>query len=172
MPWRGPAGATRPPHGGVYSASGNERAKPLAFPANRKRSCQAPISRNAAQATAPLHDAKPAGWCARAIVRQRPSGHERGKSASGSGRKRRPLRSAQRGTECVHQNSRSADPAPDRYPHGPGHQARFAPANRAGRPQGSARYATFNLDAGHPEGQSARGTTWLSHGFPGWRAFT
>jgi hypothetical protein len=36
-PWRGPAGAQRPPHGGDYSASGNERAKPLAFPPIRKR---------------------------------------------------------------------------------------------------------------------------------------
>lgn len=31
MPWRGPAGAQQPPHGGVYFGLGNERAKPLAF---------------------------------------------------------------------------------------------------------------------------------------------
>ena len=36
LPWRGPAGAQRPPHGGGYSASGNERAKPLAFPLNKE----------------------------------------------------------------------------------------------------------------------------------------
>ncbi len=36
LPWRGPAGAKRPPHGGGYSAWGNERAKPLAFPLNKE----------------------------------------------------------------------------------------------------------------------------------------
>jgi hypothetical protein len=41
-PWSGPAGAQRPPHGGDYSALGNERAKPLAFPPNRNGGDQAP----------------------------------------------------------------------------------------------------------------------------------
>jgi hypothetical protein len=48
-PWRGPADAKRPPHGGNYSASGNERAKPLAFPPIRKRGRSGSLSRNAAQ---------------------------------------------------------------------------------------------------------------------------
>ena len=58
------------------------------------------------------------GWCARAFVRQRPSGQERGKSACGSAQKRRTLRSAQRGTECVFGKSRSSSHAPDRHPKG------------------------------------------------------
>ena len=68
---------------------------------------------------------------------RRPHDKKRGKSACGSDQKRRTLRSAQRGTECVSQTSRSADPAPDRHPNGPGHQARSASADRAGRPEGS-----------------------------------
>ena len=56
--------------------------------------------------TAPLHGATPAGWCARATVRQRPSGKERGKSASGSARKRRPL------TGLPGQSASARTPAP------------------------------------------------------------
>jgi len=88
-------------------------------------------------ASAPLHGAKPAGWCARAIVRQRPSGHERGKSASGSAQN---ATLAGGRSERVPQNSRSADPAPDRHPHGPGLQARFAPANTSRSPEGQHRW--------------------------------
>ena len=67
---------------------------------------------------------------------RRPPGKERGKSASGSAQKRRTLRSAQRGTECDVEKSRSSSPAPDRHPNGPGLQARSAQADRAGRPIG------------------------------------
>ena len=56
---------------------------------------------------------------------------------AGQYKKRRTLRSAQRRTECVRQNSRSASPAPDRYPDGTGLLARSAPADRAGCPKGS-----------------------------------
>jgi hypothetical protein len=49
-----------------------------------------------------------AGWCARATVRQRPSGKERGKSASESAQRSRTLRSAKRGKECVLKPSRSS----------------------------------------------------------------
>ena len=114
------ASGRSPPLGGGYSASGNERAMPLAFPPSKQTETVSLPKPQRGTKSAPLHGVKPAGWCARAIVRQRPSGHERGKSASGSGRKRRPLRSAQRGTERVRQNSRSTSHAPDRHPHGPG----------------------------------------------------
>ena len=53
------ASGQSPPHGGNYSALGNERAKPLAFPPIRKRSRSGSHNRNAAQATAPLHGATP-----------------------------------------------------------------------------------------------------------------
>jgi hypothetical protein len=118
LPWRGPEGAQRPPLGGDYSALGNERAKPLAFPSIGKRRRLASPSRHAAQATAPLHGATPAGRPARGPVGQRASGQSRGKSASGSGQKYRTLRSAKRGTECVCKLSRSSSHAPDRHPKG------------------------------------------------------
>ena len=115
-PWRGPAGAQRSPLGGGYSALGTRGQSPWRSRLTKKRGRQAPsaaktelpssLSRNAAPKSAPLHGAKPAGWCARAIVRQRPSGHERGKSASGSGRKRRPL------TGLPGQSASARTPAP------------------------------------------------------------
>ena len=46
------------------------------------------------------------GWCARAIARQRPSGKERRKSASGSVKKRRTLKERS-GKECDLQKSRT-----------------------------------------------------------------
>ena len=49
LPRRGPAVAQRLPHGGDYSALGNERAKPLAFPPIRKRSRSGSPGRTAAQ---------------------------------------------------------------------------------------------------------------------------
>ena len=49
---------------------------------------------------------------------RRPHDKKRGKSACGSGQEGRTLRSAQRGTECVRQESRSASHAPDRHPQG------------------------------------------------------
>ena len=49
---------------------------------------------------------------------RRPHDKKRGKSACGSVQKRRTLRSAQRGTECVRQESRSDSHAPDRHPKG------------------------------------------------------
>jgi hypothetical protein len=49
---------------------------------------------------------------------RRPHDKKRGKSACGSEQESRTLRSAQRGTECVRQESRSASHAPDRHPQG------------------------------------------------------
>ena len=127
MPWPGPAVSAR--HTGA----------PIPVRGTRGQSpWRSGTDRTAIQqTTAPLQRREAAGRPARGPVRQRASGNERGKSASGSARKAptpdRPARS-----ERVHQNSRSASHAPDRYPHGPGPQARFAPANRAGRPEGSA----------------------------------
>ena len=63
---------------------------------------------------------------------QRASGHKRGKSASGSVQERRPL-TGMSGQSASARNSRSAEFAPDRHPDGPGPEARFALANRAGR---------------------------------------
>ena len=58
---------------------------------------------------------------------------------AGQRRRRRTLRSAQRGTECDCQSSRSTSAAPDRYPNGPGLQARSASADRAWSPAWAAR---------------------------------
>lgn len=127
MPWRGPAGAQRPPHGGVYFGLGNERAKPLVFrssqgtaPIRRFRRREADhqkrhprtarrrrmMCRYAECATRPLRvSAAPPSKRARA---RRSSGKERGESAWGSALKRRALRSAKRGTERAHKPSRSS----------------------------------------------------------------
>ena len=63
-PWSGPAGAQRPPHGGNYSASGNERAKPLAFPLNKEtEAISLPQPQRGIQ-TAPSHGATQTGGVA------------------------------------------------------------------------------------------------------------
>ena len=59
MPWRGPAGAQRPPHGGGYSALGNERAKPLAFPLNKETEAISLPQPQRDRQTAPSHGATP-----------------------------------------------------------------------------------------------------------------
>ncbi len=123
-PWRGPAGAQRPPHGGGYSALGTRGQSPWRSRSDKETEASASLSRNAAQNGALARrdadgrrDCKPSarqGCCATAQRRQskrarvsRPPGKERGESTSGSGRKRRALRSAQRGTERVPKSSRS-----------------------------------------------------------------
>ena len=116
MPWRGPAGEAR--HTGVTIQLWEREGKALGVPGSPETEPSGSPKPRSGTRSAPLHGAKPAGWCARAIVRQRPSGHERGKSACGSGQEGRTLRSAQRGTECVLRISRSASRAPDRYPKG------------------------------------------------------
>jgi hypothetical protein len=124
-PRRGPAGEAR--HTGATILLWETRGQsPWRSRATRKRRRSASPSRNAAQATAPLHGATPAGRPARGPVGQRASGQSRGGSVSGSAQKRRTLRSAKRGTECDFRKSRSSSPAPDRHPNGPGPQARFA----------------------------------------------
>ena len=122
------ASGRSPPHGGVYSGFGNERAKPLVFPPGSPRD---PASNGTLAGGAKPPDALRARKCASG----RPAMRE-ARVPAGQDRKRRPLRSAKRGTECV-RNSRSTSPAPDRHPDGPGLQARSAPADRAGRPKGS-----------------------------------
>ena len=72
----------------------NERVKPLAFP-RKDRACDQHKQRH------PCNGAKQADALRARSVRQRASGNERGKSASGLVQKRRALRSAQRGTERV-----------------------------------------------------------------------
>jgi hypothetical protein len=90
----------------------------LAFPPIRKRgrSGSPQPQRGISNGTLARRDA--AGWCARGPVRQRPSGQSRGKSASGSAKKRRTLRSAKRGTECDLRESRSFSHAPDCHRNG------------------------------------------------------
>jgi len=89
-----------PPHGGVYSGLGNERAKPLAFQLKDRTAIQ-PI-------TAPLQRREAAGCPARAQVRQRASGNEKGRSASGSAQETpHPQERAARDRVRL-QNSRSA----------------------------------------------------------------
>lgn len=118
-----------PPHGGVYSGLGNERAKPLAFQIRDRQAIQ--------PTTAPLQRREAAGRTARVQVRQRASGNERGKSASGSGQETpHPQERAARDRVRPH-NFPLRFPAPDRHPNGPGLQAWSALADRAGCPEGS-----------------------------------
>jgi hypothetical protein len=117
-PWRGPASAQRPPHGGDYSALGNERAKPLAFPHNQMNGGRQPPLAAARQSNGTLAQTTPAVRPAPGPVGLRASGKESGKSASGSAKQRRTLRSAKRGKECDLRNSRSSSNAPDRHPKG------------------------------------------------------
>ena len=139
-PWRGPAGAQRPPHGGGYSALGTRGQSPWRSHAIRRTEASASRSRIAAQERRPrTARRRRAAWrraerttrpLRKAQRRQsqrarerRPFGKERGESASGSARKRRALRSAKRGTERVPESSRSffGRPslyAPDSHPEG------------------------------------------------------
>jgi hypothetical protein len=137
MPWRGPADVQRPPHGGVYFGLGNERAKPLAFPRNKQMEAisrpqplcgtnKGTLAQNDASRTFCARTCGPAGvrqgeWQERQRVSSKTPRHQERDSS---------------GTERVLQPSRSLSLAPDRHPNGPGLQARFAPADRPGCPQG------------------------------------
>ena len=117
-PWRGPADAQRPPHGGDYSALGTRGQSPWrSHTIKRKEAVSRPLPR-CGITTAPLHKTTPAGRPAPGPVGQRASGKESGKSASGSAQKHRTLRSAKRGKECDPKTSRSSSHAPDRHPKG------------------------------------------------------
>jgi len=147
MPWRGPAGAQRPPHGGVYSGFGNERAKPLVFLLNQTI---APIRRSprraaghrerrprterrrrvtcrqAEHATRLLREAqRPVEASARpALIRQ----EERREHLRVSAKTPRPQERAARDRARPYIFPLII-PAPDRHPNGPGLQARSAPAD-------------------------------------------
>jgi hypothetical protein len=124
-----------PPLGGVYSGLGNERAKPLAFPPR--------IAQRSSRQRDPCNGAKPPDALR---ARKCASGRRAMREArvpAGQNRKHRTLRSAQRGTECVRNTSRSTSPAPDRHPIGTGLQARSALADRAWSPVGAANGTPF-----------------------------
>ena len=105
---------------------GEREGKALGVPARI-----APRSR---QKRHPCNGAKPPGALrARKCASGRPAMRE-ARVPAGQDRKRRTLRSAQRGTECDCNPSRSTSPAPDRHPDGPGLQARSASADRAWSP--------------------------------------
>lgn len=159
-PWRGPAGAQRPPHGGGYSALGTRGQSPWRSHTIRRTEASASRSRNAAQERRPCTARRRrAAWrraerttrpLRKAQRRQsqrardrRPFGKERGESASGSARKRRALRSAKRGTERVPKILPLiyGRPFPFCSRSSPGWAGTTGPvraANRAGRPKGSA----------------------------------
>ncbi len=147
----------KPATRGVYFRFRNERAKPLAFLLNQTSSAGQALTetRSGSQTMAPSQYATQTVDVSASRARdkvvapsaapqskrkraRRSSGKERGESASGSAQERRALRSVKRGTERVHKPSRSSSHGPDRRPNGPGLQARSAPADRAGRPRGSA----------------------------------
>ena len=152
-PWRGPAGAQRPPHGGGYSASGNERAKPLAFPHKQKqRRSASPLPQRGIQ-TAPSHGATQTGSVAASeagarLLSQRVSAASPAKarpSPDRQGEKRECQRVSQRTPHPQGAQRERVRPqkipriwrhlplhAPDRYPDGPGLKARCAWAHRAG----------------------------------------
>jgi len=72
------ASGRSPPHGGGYFRFGNERAQPLAFPPNRQTEAVSLPQPQRGTSNGTLARRDGAGWCARATVRQRPSGKERG----------------------------------------------------------------------------------------------
>ena len=96
---------------------GKREGKALGVPAHKETG---PVrlpqpQRGTSKGTLARRDAD--GWCARASVRQRPSGKERGKSASGSAQKRRTLKERS-GKERVLIKSRPLSRAPDRHRNG------------------------------------------------------
>ena len=123
-PWRGPAGAQRPPHGGGYSALGTRGQSPWCSRLSNELRRSASLSRNAAQSTAPLHSATPTGdvTASRAktrLLRHRRSAASRSERAVGARTARREARAPSgqhenaapcpraRAAECDHRNSRS-----------------------------------------------------------------
>ena len=76
-PWRGPAGAQRPPHGGGYSALGTRGQSPWRSHTINERRRSASLSRSAAQATAPLRGATPTGDVTASRAPTRPLRHRR-----------------------------------------------------------------------------------------------
>ena len=123
------ASGRSPPHGGVYFWFREREGKAFGVLVRDRPAIQ--------QTSAPLQRREADGGPARAQVRQRASGNERGKSACGLAQECRALRSAEcAGQSASTRNSRSTSNAPDRHPNGPGLQPRSAPADRAGRPKG------------------------------------
>lgn len=134
-PWRGPAGAQRPPLGGGYSALGTRGQSPWCSRTINERRRSASPSRTAAQATAPLHGATPAGGVAASRAPTRPLRHRRSaasrsESAAGARATRRearvsagqlkdaaPSRSAA-GESATLENPAHFRTAPDHHPKG------------------------------------------------------
>ena len=134
-PWRGPAGAQRPPHGGAILLWEREgKALGVPTPSNERRR-SASLSRSAAQVTAPLHGATPTGDVAASRAPTRPVRHRRSSAsrsecAAGVRTARRearapagqrkvsaPSRSAA-GKSATAKKSRSFSRAPDHHPKG------------------------------------------------------
>ena len=77
LPWRGPAGAQRPPHGGRYSALGTRGQSPWRSHTIRRTEASASLSRAAAQERRPRNGATRSAAWRRAERRARPLRHRR-----------------------------------------------------------------------------------------------
>ena len=133
-PWRGPAGAQRPPLGGVYSALGTRGQSPWRSHPPENGAVRLPRPHRGTK-TAPLHGATLAGDVAASRAKTRPLRHRRSAASRSEGaagartarRKARvpagqpkdsaPLRSAA-GKSATLENPAHFRNAPDRHPKG------------------------------------------------------
>lgn len=134
-PWRGPAGAQRPPHGGGYSASGTRGQSPwrsrsikgteaISLPQPQCGIDNGTLARRDANGRCDGKQSEDKDVVPSAQRRQskrkrgrRSPGKERGKSASGSAQRLRTLKERS-GKECGLRKSRSFSYAPNRNPKG------------------------------------------------------
>ncbi len=138
---------------GVPTQSGEQRRQPPSAATRHKNGALARRDADgrpaAASKSLPVVARSAASAKGRSADRSRACGKERGKSASGSARKNRALRSAKRGTERVLKPSRSpyGRPFPLCSRSSPGWAGTTGPvraANRAGCPQGSSESSNSN----------------------------